>query len=54
VSASLAARIRIVSPNIRPSAQNWQWLATERQMAARAEIESTQQNTVSPISSFAR
>jgi len=35
----------MVSPNIRPSAQNWQWLAVERQTAARAEIESTPPET---------
>ena len=42
-----AVKIRITSPSIRPSAQNLTCACKCFQIAARAEIESTQQNTIS-------
>ena len=40
--ASEAVNTRITSPNMRPSAQNSQRPAADRQIAARVEIESTE------------
>ena len=39
----------MTSPSIRPSDQKWHVGATAFQIAERAEIESTQQKTASPI-----